>query len=152
MKDFDYSSNGAYYVTVCVEGKRQLLGNIVGGGFHAASSVELSDFGKEVENTIQYANSHYNGVEITKYVIMPNHVHLLILLAGGHGNPPLHSIVGQIKSFTTMKWNEICGTQMQGIWQRSYHDHIIRNYNDYNEIWKYIDQNPTKWADDEYNN
>ena len=93
---------------------------------------------------------HCCGVEINKYVIMPNHVHLIVLLAGGHGNPPLPSIVGQIKSFTTMKWNVICGTQAQKIWQTSYYDHVIRNEDDYLRIWQYIDENPAKWAEDEY--
>ena len=151
LKDYDYSQNGAYFITLCVKYRHALLGEIdVGGGFHAAPTVKLSDIGIQVDNTIQYTNTHYRGVEINKYVIMPNHVHLIVLLTGGHGTPPLPNVVGQIKSFTAMKWNEICGTQMQEFWQRSYHDHIIRSEVDYLRIWQYIDENPAKWSEDKY--
>ena len=150
LKDFDYSENGAYYITICVKDKYELLGNVVGGGFHAASSVYLSDVGIQVDNTIQYANTHYHGVEIPKYIIMPNHVHLIILLTGRRGNPPLHKVVGQIKSFTTLKWNEICGTQMQEFWQRGYYEHIIRDEKSYLAICEYIQNNPIKWTEDKY--
>ena len=80
---------------------------------------------------------------------MPNHIHLILYLGyenlGGHGNPPLQNFVGQLKSFTTKKYGKI-------LWQRSYYDHIIRNENEYAEIWNYIDSNPYKWLEDEYFN
>ena len=89
---------------------------------------------------------------------MPNHVHLIILLkngqdqqeTGGRGNPPLQNVVGQIKSFTTMKWNKIFDTQMQTLWQRGYHDHIIRGEKECYLIYQYIDENPIKWVMDKY--
>ena len=66
-------------------------------------------------------------------------------------HPLLGEIVGgQMKSFTTMKWNEICGTHMQAFWQRGYHDHRIQNEEDYLRIGQYIDKNPAKWAEDRY--
>lgn len=77
---------------------------------------------------------------------MPNHIHLIVVLnakSGGCGNPPLQNIVGQFKSYTTKKY----GTQL---WQRSYHDHIIRNETDYMNILQYIENNPLKWCDDKY--
>jgi REP element-mobilizing transposase RayT len=61
---------------------------------------------------------------------------------GGHGNPPLQDIIRDLKSFTTHKFGEI-------LWQRSYYDHIIRNQQDYEDAWNYIDGNPLKWQDDE---
>ena len=150
LEKYDYSQNGAYFVTICVKDKHKLLGKIVGGGFHAAPATQLSKIGIEVNKTIQYVNTHYYGGKISKYVIMPNHIHLIVILAGGHGSPPLRKVVGQIKSFTTRKWNEICGTQLQKLWQRSYYDHVIRNEADYLRIWQYIDGNPANWAEDEY--
>ncbi len=150
LKDYDYSRNGAYFITICVKDRRELLGRIVGGGFHAAPITELSDIGTEILNTIEYTNMNCRDVLIDKYVIMPNHIHLIVFLTGGYGNPPLPDVIGRLKSFTTKKWNELNGTKFQHIWQRSYHDHIIRDEKDYKSHWQYIDENPSKWAQDFY--
>ena len=77
---------------------------------------------------------------ISKYVIMPNHIHLIVELnvSGGRGNPPLQNIIGQLKSYTTNKYGN-------HLWQRSFHDHIIRDRYDYDKIWEYIDTNVLKW-------
>ena len=74
---------------------------------------------------------------------MPNHIHLIVALnnSGGHGNPPLQNIIGQLKSYTTKKFGNI-------LWQRSYHDHIIRGEKDYQKIWEYIDTNVMRWEKD----
>ena len=88
---------------------------------------------------------------IDKYVVMPNHLHCIIVLEmGGHGSPPLHEIIKQLKTYTTKRYNEIYNSTNEKLWQRNYYDNVIRNESDYREIWQYIDDNPTKWADDEY--
>ena len=148
LNNYDYSNNGAYFITACTQGRRNILSRIiVGEGFHPLPIVELTKIGIEIENTINFINDNYRNVFIEKYVIMPNHIHLILYLGyenlGGHGNPPLQKIVGQLKSFTTKKYGKI-------LWQRSYYDHIIRNENEYAEIWNYIDSNPYKWLEDEY--
>ena len=150
LNNYDYSNNGAYFITVCTQGRRNILSRIiVGEGFHPLPIVELTKIGIEIENTINFINDNYRNVFIEKYVIMPNHIHLILYLGyenlGGHGNPFLQKIVGQLKSFTTNKYGKI-------LWQRSYYDHIIRNENEYAEIWNYIDSNPYKWLEDEYFN
>ena len=83
------------------------------------------------------------GIVIDKYVIMPNHLHMIVILedTGGDGTPPLQNVIGQLKSFTTNKFNKT-------LWQRSFHDHIIRGEEDYQKIWEYIDTNPMKWEFD----
>jgi REP element-mobilizing transposase RayT len=140
LKEYDYSQNGAYFVTICTHNKEHLLSNIVGEGFHPLPKNILTKIGNEIEKSIQYINDNYIGITISKYVIMPNHVHLIVFLdnSGGHGNPPLQNIIGQLKSYTTKKFGNI-------LWQRSFHDHIIRDKEDYNKIWEYIDTNVTKW-------
>ena len=99
----------------------------------------------EIENSIKYINENCKGVAIDKYVIMPNHIHLIVSLnqTGGHGDPPLQipDVIGKIKSFTTHKFGKT-------LFQRSFHDHIIRDENDYLKIWNYIDTNPQKWKED----
>ncbi|MBQ6867371.1 MAG: transposase [Clostridia bacterium] len=97
-----------------------------------------------MDESIKFTNENAEGVIIEKYIIMPNHIHLLIeLTAGGHGNPPLQDVVGKIKSYTTHKYGE-------KLWQRSYHDHCVRSENDYLKIWTYIDSNHQKWEKDVY--
>ncbi len=147
-KGFDYSEAGAYFVTICTEGRKNILSKItVGEGLCALPYAELTEIGIETEKSIEYINKTYDTVEITKYVIMPNHIHLIVEIspasAGGHGGPPLQKIIAQIKSYTTHVYGGV-------LWQRSYHDHIIRNEKDYSEIYQYIESNPARWAEDKY--
>lgn len=155
LKGYDYSQKGAYFITICTHNKQRLLGNVVGVGFHAdpckAPFVNLSPTGKEIEKSIQYINSNYTDISIISYVVMPNHIHMIILLeAGGHGNPPLQNVVGQFKSFVTKKYNILFDTKNIILWQRNYYEHIIRDEDDFLKIWQYIDENPAKWQDDCY--
>ena len=143
LKGYDYSQSGAYFITICTKDKKRLLSNIVGEGFYALPQNQLTPIGKEIEKSIQYINDNYVGVVIDKYVIMPNHIHLIVFLdnSGGCGNPPLQNIIGQLKSYTTNKFGGV-------LWQRSFHDHIIRGEKDYQKIWEYIDNNHLKWEED----
>ncbi len=140
LKGYDYSLPGAYFVTICTKGRKCILSNIVGEGHCPLRENILTPIGKEVEKTIWYINDNYIGVSINKYVIMPNHIHLIVLLdnSGGHGSPPLQNIIGQLKSYTTNKYGS-------HLWQRSFHDHIIRDRQDCDKIWEYIDTNILKW-------
>ena len=143
LKGYDYSTPSAYFVTVCTKDKRCVLSDIVGEGLCALPVNKLTTIGNEVERCIEYIGENYPGVRIDKYVIMPNHIHMIIVLdnAGGHGNPPLQNIIGQLKSYTTNKYGK-------PLWQRSFHDHIIRGEKDYLKIWEYIDTNVLKWKTD----
>ena len=143
LKEYDYSTPGAYFITICTHNRKCILSNIVGEGLCALPHNTLTPIGKEIEKSIQFIDDHYDGVSIDKYVIMPNHIHLIVVLdgSGGHGNPPLQNIIGQFKSYTTHKFDDI-------LWQRSYHDHIIRDKKDYQKIWEYIDTNVLRWEKD----
>ena len=148
LQNFDYSTNGAYFITICTHNKECILSNIVGEGLCALPTINLSPIGEEIEKSIKYINDYYDNIKIVKHIIMPNHIHLLIEInnqTGGHGGPPLQSIIGQLKSYTTNKY----GKQL---WQRSYYDHIIRNEEDYLNVWEYINNNPAKWTEDKYYN
>ncbi|MBR5157698.1 MAG: transposase [Clostridia bacterium] len=148
LKEYDYGTPGAYFVTICTHNRECILSNIVGEGLCALPKNILTLIGKETEKSIQYINDNYINVKIDKYVIMPNHIHLIVILddSGGHRDPPLQNIIGQLKSYTTNKFGSV-------LWQRSFHDHIIRNEKDYQKIWEYIDTNQLKWKEDcFYNN
>ena len=159
LPSFDYSSPGAYFVTLCTQDKRCILANIsVGAGALDGPNVRLSPYGKSVEKTLEGMAKQYDWLTIDKYVIMPNHVHLLLRLEDdgtsrtpsptstdrqSHANERIPMLVSTFKRFC----NRSCGTD---IWQRGYHDHVIRGERDYCEIWKYIDENPYKWVNDCY--
>ena len=144
LKKYDYSTPGAYFITICTKERNQLLSKItVGEGLCTLPKNELTEIGESVEQSIKYIDINYNGVKIDKYVIMPNHIHLIVVLddSGGYGNPPLQDVIHGLKLFTTHKFGGC-------LWQRSYHDHIIRDDEDYRKIWEYIDTNPLKWEQD----
>ena len=133
---YDYSQNGAYFVTICTQEREKILSNIVGDDAH----IVPQPYGQVVEKYIR------NAPEIEKYVIMPDHIHMIIRLDNGSmwASTPtkrnrVASIVRSIKTLTTKE----IGVP---IFQRSYYDHVIRNQQDYNEIWEYIENNPRKWA------
>ena len=144
LKDYDYSQNGYYFITVCTHNKQKILCDVVGEGLCALPSIKLTVIGESVKNSIEYINEKYDNISVDKYVIMPNHIHLIIKKqTGGRRDPPLqiYNIIGDLKSFTTHKYGE-------KFWQRSFHDHIIRDEKDYLKIWNYIETNPQKWRED----
>lgn len=144
LKDYDYSNAGVYFVTVCVKDRKALLGKTVGEGFHALPKTQLTDIGLKVKDAIEYINTQYQNISVDNYVVMPNHIHLLVRYeapVGGRGDPPLQDVIARFKSFTTHQY----GKQL---WQRSFIDHIIRNERDYIEHYTYIENNPIKWEID----
>ncbi|MCL2213170.1 MAG: transposase [Oscillospiraceae bacterium] len=150
LRKYDYSSSGAYFVTFNVTGMHRMLGTIVGAGSTRPPTkqtpyVELSVHGQVVDNAIQTLPEKYDCVIIDNYVIMPNHAHMIIII-DNHGRvdpaPTLSSVVGYLK-YQTMK--EI---KIRGIWQRGFHDHIIRNAKSHNLINRYIRDNPKLWKFD----
>jgi len=146
---YDYSSAGCYFVTLCVKDKREMLGDVVGDAPLRVPHCVLSDYGAFVDEVICRIPNVYSHVCVDKYVIMPNHVHMIVHVTGGtrSGAPPTKAVVPQIvqslKSMTTKQF----GFSM---WQRSYHDHIIRDDTEYQRIWQYIDENPSCWVEDDY--
>ena len=164
--DFDYSKHGAYFITVCTEGKRRILSEImleniadadvspdeiVGEG---SPLPQLSPYGEIVDRWIKNIPQKYPNVSIERYVIMPNHIHLLLFLYnGGRGDPAptVGSVVGWFKYQSTREINEMSKTIGRKIFQRSFYDHIIRNQHDYDEVTKYIYENPMKWRFDKLN-
>lgn len=147
LKNFDYSSDGAYFVTICTEGRRNTLCDIVGDGFPVPKTA-----GMIAEKVITEIKVKYPCVNVDKYVIMPNHIHLLLSIDGSNGtgnpSPTLGNIIGWYKYTVTKQIRTRSGEQGIRFFQRSYHDHVIRNDNDYQKIWNYIEGNPSRWTED----
>ena len=155
LSKYDYSKAGYYFVTICVQDGHELLGQIVGGGVLDAPHVQVSNYGAIVEKHILAINEHYKDVSIEKYIVMPNHVHMLVFIRatkedGASRTPPptganayIPRLISTLKRFV----HKDCGFKL---FQRNFHDHIIRNEKEYQKIWQYIDSNPANWEEDCY--
>ena len=141
---FDYCQAGVYFVTFCTKKRSPCLARVVGADAHIGPHVQLTKFGDVVESYIRSVPG------IDAYVIMPNHVHMIVQIESEGGpmwaSAPTQSLSNRIRSFKTLVSKRIG----QSIWQRSFYDHVIRNEDDYLRIRQYIDENPAKWAEDEY--
>ncbi|MCI9588723.1 MAG: hypothetical protein HFF60_12300 [Oscillospiraceae bacterium] len=163
LQGYDYSRTGWYFITVCTKQKEHLLGEVrtsltpspVGRDDLGAPFTALSLYGQITEKYIRSIPAAYPDVRVDKYVIMPNHVHLIIRIVRSEHNgpsrdgaprssrPTISGVIGALKRFVNQKTGA-------SIWQTSFHDHIIRGEADYLRIWHYIDTNPAKWREDCY--
>ena len=147
---YNYSTPGAYFITICTQNKDPILSKIVGGGALDAPTIRLTEVGQIVQQHIASGNN-MNGISIDKYVIMPNHIHIILIVdavtAGGTSKvpSPANALIPHFVSTLKRFCNRDIG---RNIFQRSYHDHVIRDEQDYQKIWAYIDNNPARWQED----
>ena len=147
LRTYSYSNVGYYFITICAENKEKLFGTIVGGDTLDAPLVQLTEIGKTLDEYVQSTN-RIPGVVVDKYVIMPNHLHMIIVInepndriGNDRANEMIPHVVGTLKRLVNRKFGK-------NVFQRSYHDHVIRGEWDYQKIWSYIDDNPRRWKDD----
>lgn len=140
--EYDYGTNGAYFVTICTQDRRKILSEIVGDGFPVPKPIGLI-----AEGFILKIPKKYPVVSVDRYMIMPDHIHILLMIEAGTGNPSptLGNIIGWYKYQVTKEANQRAHIAGEKLFQRSYYDHIIRNQQDYNEIAEYIETNPLRW-------
>jgi len=142
LQNYDYAQTGAYFVTICTKDTKWLFGSIDGG------TMTLNKNGIIAESEMLKISSHFNYVDISNYVVMPNHVHLIVVImpAGAASGAPTMTIGSIIRGYKSGV------SRLMGFspWQRNYHDHVIRNQEDYNRIAEYIGNNPARWAEDRY--
>ena len=158
LKGYDYNGSGLYFITVCTGKRAELLGKIAACQMDAAGRddpgaplVQLSIYGKIVDKYICSISSAYPNAAVDQYVIMPNHIHLILRESKTESGAPGSSrptqliprIIAALKRFS----NQEAGFDL---WQVSYYDHIIRSGADYQRIGEYIHNNPAKWREDCY--
>ncbi len=159
LPEFDYSGTGVYFVTVCIQKRQNLFGNI------SAGTMNLNPAGRMVGKWWQELERKFTSIKIDEpYVVMPNHFHGILMITeparptteGGHAGPPLQRIVQWFKTMSTNEyvhgvkeygWPPFKGT----LWQRSFYDHVIRNDASLNRIREYIATNPQRWDLDREN-
>jgi putative transposase len=157
LRQYDYSWPGAYFVTICVREKECVLGDIVDG------EKRLSEFGQVVQDVWNLLPTRYPDIELDAFVIMPNHVHGIIVITGGVGaihelplrerrrNMLVSKIVGCFKMNIAKRITELRGMSGVPFWQRNYWEHVVRDEIDLNRIRQYIENNPMRWHEDQLN-
>ena len=145
LKEYDYSQNGYYFITICTAERRKILCDISVGANCVRPKTTFSEIGKLVAENISILNDIYETVRVDKFVIMPNHIHLIVVIQNGRTQfaPTISRIIKQFKGKIT-KQVGFC------IRQKSFYDHVIRDEKDYLRICEYIENNPGKWAEDKY--
>ena len=146
LQNFDYSTSGAYFITICTKDRENLFGPV------GADSISA----RMIEKTFLEIIDKYNGVDSPIYVVMPNHFHAIItiLRADMESAPTLSEIVQSFKRYSTIEYTKMVKKGIlppfnKQIWQRSFYDHVIRNQHDYENIVKYIYENPMRWEYDQ---
>ena len=144
LKNYDYSSNGMYFVTICCRRGGALLHPII----------ELSNIGEIISEQWYELKSRYQNILLDQFVVMPNHIHGIIVIDNEQAEqspaPTIGNIVCAYKSITTKLSNKKENFPGRIIWQRGYYDHIIRYKDELRKIREYIQTNPLKWEDDKY--
>jgi REP element-mobilizing transposase RayT len=162
LDGYDYSQDGAYFVTICAHERECLFGDILGQGM-----MHLSKYGLIVQEEWLRTADLRREVELDAFVVMPNHFHGIVVFAnvGAQGLAPLQtppptlyrpakslgSLVGGFKAAVTKRINQLRDTPQAPVWQRSYYDRIIRDVKSLNLARHYIEHNPVRWAEDQEN-
>ena len=144
IENYDYSTSGAYFITICTANREKIFWNNVGADIIRPQNIPLSAIGKIAQQSILQIENHYTNVFVDKYCIMPDHIHLILRIDAEYDGrilsaPTVSTVVGSMK-----RW--ISKQAGKPIWQKSFYEHTIRNQTDYNEIWQYIENNPLKYT------
>ena len=152
LKEYDYRLPGIYFVTTNVRGNRCLLSHVQVGRGLAPAEVRLTELGRIVEEELRDLPRRYPGVTVHKYVIMPNHVHMVLgwETAGASPRPTLMQVVGAFKSLAARRCNRLRNTPGEAFWQTSFYESVISSEKVYRDVWQYIEENPVRWAEDPY--
>ena len=167
LQGYDYTQAGAYFITICVQYRECVLGDIVNGEIH------LSEWGQVVQTEWDQLPRRFPNIETDAFAIMPNHIHGIVMIPGRWGTAgraPTHraptvtverfgqplpgsipTIVRSFKSAITKRINALRGTPGVPFWQRNYWEHVVRDENDLNRIRQYIENNPLRWHEDQLN-
>jgi REP element-mobilizing transposase RayT len=138
MRSHDYGAAGAYFVTVCVRNRACLFGTV------SDDEVVLTPLGRHVQACWYAIPEHCGGVDVDRFVVMPNHVHGIVWLSGARHASPLRVVIGSFKAAAS----RLAG---RPLWQRSFHDRVIRDDGELEALRRYVAENPLRWALDREN-
>lgn len=156
LKNYDYSTNRIYFITVCTQDRMPLFGKPIPGAESNNTPVWTDSLAAKMVNDVFLSTiCEYKNVDCLKYVIMPDHIHALIIINSDNPKVTLYEIVQKFKRLSTNRYIEMVKEEIlppfnRRIWQKSFYDHIIRDDEDYEIHWNYIDRNPQKWILNEH--
>lgn len=150
LRGYDYSSAGAYFVTIVTEGRLCMFGEVVAG------EMRLNEAGEAVRQGWESLEERYRHVALDAFVVMPNHLHGVVVIddSGAESSTlrkPLGRLVGSFKTIMTQRVNDVLGTRGKRLWQRNFYEHVVRGQEDLDRIRDYIVGNPAAWDRDEEN-
>ena len=148
LQNYNYSTPNAYFLTVCTKKRKNLFWTSSMPIEQSQQAIPLSQLGLIVKKYVEAIPLYYPSVSLAHYVIMPNHIHLLLQIhTDENGN-----IIGSTSIPTVMQKMKGAASKEAGftLWQDGYHDHIVRGPQDYLDIWQYIENNPIKWMEDRF--
>ncbi len=166
LKEYDYTQAGAYFITICTQGRACLFGEVVDGSMCWNAAGQLA--------AIMWTDMsvRFPGIDLDAFVVMPNHVHGIIVLpdraivgaprvgarerAATRAAPTVGDVVGAFKSLFTVQYiRGVKENRWQAfdrrVWQRNYYEHIIRDETELARLRRYIDENPLRWEFDREN-
>lgn len=158
LQDYDYSSEGMYFVTICTQERKCIFGDVVGADPCVGPKMVLNSIGEMIQSWWGKLPNRFPNVELDQFMIMPNHIHGIVTIHGRtHGSAP--TLGRMIQWFKTMTTNHYIRGVKQNqwppfpgrLWQRGYYEHITRNEEELFEIRQYIQENPIKWESDPEN-
>ena len=147
LTQYNYRSNGAYFVTICAHQRKSIFSRINPVNQQGMFCYQLTPFGEIAAANLLKLEQRFPDAKIEKYTIMPNHIHAIISLdRSTPTGASLSDIICAYKSLTTRECKRL--SQIEKVFQNSFHDHVIRSQKDYEMIWQYIDSNPRRWRED----
>ena len=156
LKSADYNRNQAVFLTICTKERKCILSRIVGTGVLDGPKIELTKYGQIADKYINQLSDFYDNLSVESYVIMPNHIHIMLWVKttesveNGPSRTPVPTVQNSIPSRFVSTFKRFCNKEYgSNIWQYRSYDHIIRNPQDYEEYLRYIYENPLRWLHDE---
>ena len=138
-------------MTICTSNRKCILSRIVGAGALDGPNGELLPYGKIADKHLKEISAHYENLSVASYVIMPNHIHILLCIDGrGPSRTPAPTLQNSAVSRFVSTFKRFCNREYgENIWQAHFYDHIIRDQADFDKHLQYIYENPFGWQKDE---
>ncbi len=141
LKYYDYSLEGYYFITICTKNRECILSTIKLNN-NKNYNMALTPIGEKVDQYLNKVRNIYLNISIDEYIVMPNHIHIILIIHKKEKNS-ISKIIQQFKGMVTKDLG-------YSIWQKLFHEHIIRNEKEYLKIKQYIINNPYNWENDKY--
>ena len=150
LQEYDYSTPNGYFITICTQNRRNLFWKNVGAITDRPENVPLTNLGMLARQSIEDIPRYYPVVSVDHFVIMPNHIHLLLQIHTDNDGRSM--IAPTISTVVRLMKGAVSKQAGFSVWQKGFYDHVVRSQRDYLDVWNYIEGNPSKWEEDKLYN